>query len=133
MLGGCASAAKQKKPQTRPAARVIGKVSLVNDRYGFALVDATAAPPPGTFLKTFSSTKETGELRVSPERRPPFLIGDIVHGAPAMGDAVLYQPKFEPATSPAAPAVAPAPAGPPLPQPPPANRAGPGEEPLPSL
>ncbi len=95
LLGGCASSGKRKlaptpAPSTLPS-RLVGTVALLNEAYGFVLIDSNETLPAGTLLKTVG-TAETGELKISTERRPPFLIGDIVNGAPGVGDLVIYNP-----------------------------------------
>jgi hypothetical protein len=97
---GCAGMKKRaearKKPAVertrRPDPRLIGVVKLVNTDGGFVLIDSGTNPAPnnqGT-LKCMAGGVETAELRVSEIRRHPFVIADIVKGAPNKGDLV-YQ------------------------------------------
>ena len=93
-LSSCASAPR--RPKEAATARVIGTVSLVNEDDHFVLIDAVEYPGAGSPLAVLSSGgEETALLKVSAERRPPFLIADIVRGAPAVKDRVLYRPAEE--------------------------------------
>ena len=62
----------------------------MNAELGFVLVDVGSlyAPQAGTALKSFHGTEETGVLAVSPEKQRPFIVADIVKGAPKVGDDV---------------------------------------------
>jgi hypothetical protein len=68
---------------------------LVNRAAGFVLIDVGLyIPPDGQALKAFepgvppAATGETAVLAVSAERARPFIVADIVAGAPAKGDLV---------------------------------------------
>ena len=93
--GGCASLKEpQHKPKDEekpPAPRRVGMVTLVNEADQFVLIDtATAsAPAAGTALKTFTGEVESGVVTVGSVSRRPFVIADIVSGAPRKGDAVF--------------------------------------------
>ncbi len=95
-VGGCAIAPKRQKPplaiQPPRPPQLIGTVALVNPALGFVLVDVGVSdyPAVGVALKTFAVGKETAILMVSPEKNRPFIIADIVKGAPNKGDLV-YQ------------------------------------------
>ena len=89
----------RKKPLEKPEAQtddarhqLLGTVTLADETNGFVLIDmgSYVPPPAGQALKTFSGEAESGVLAVSPERRPPFVVADIVRGAPKRGDSV-YQ------------------------------------------
>jgi len=85
---------KEGKPKKTPVARapvVVGTIAVVNREDRFVLIDATAysAASPGDSLTCLSSAKEVSTVRVSSERRPPFLIADIVAGKPQVGDRVF--------------------------------------------
>jgi hypothetical protein len=69
----------------------VGIVTLVNEQDRFVIVDVGKAdvPPSGTALKTFRDRVETGALAVGDVRRRPFIVGDIVKGAPQKGDEVF--------------------------------------------
>jgi hypothetical protein len=85
---GCAS--RSKKAQT-PVHRIVGTVVSLDPSGRFVLIDAgtSAVVTSGQALKTFSNGQETGVLAVSPERKPPFVIADIVKGSPQKGDQVF--------------------------------------------
>src|SRR5450755_3233492 len=80
-VAGCAT---KPKKATEPKHLMIGTVVLVNEANRFVLIDAgtLSSPVQGQALKTFSGRHETGVLTVSPERKSPFIIADIVKGAP---------------------------------------------------
>jgi hypothetical protein len=91
---GCATTKPKKadsKAKTQQEHRVVGTIVVVNEEQRFVLIDTQAAVPPevGTALKSFSNGAETGVLAVSPERKPPFMIADIVSGTPRKGDQVF--------------------------------------------
>ena len=97
---GCAGMKKRAEARKKAAAehnrksepRLIGVVKLVNTDGGFVLIDSGTNPAPGSAgnLKCMAGGVETAELRVSEIRRHPFVIADIVKGAPNKGDLV-YQ------------------------------------------
>jgi hypothetical protein len=64
---------------------------LVDETNGFVLIDIGNYAPPetGQALKTFTDGTESGVLAVSAERRPPYIVADIVKGEPERGDAVF--------------------------------------------
>jgi hypothetical protein len=84
---------KQVPPSAEPP-QWIGTVKLVNDREGYALIDAASsyALPNGETLNAVGNSAESGVLRVTADRNPPFFIADIVSGKPKAGDRV-YSPK----------------------------------------
>jgi hypothetical protein len=88
---GCATKPKPSPTRTLEP-RFLGTVALVNEKLGFALLDVGTLylPAEGVALKTFSPTgAETGVLAVSKERRPPFVVADVVKGTPQKGDRVF--------------------------------------------
>ncbi len=96
-LDGCSGLSPTHKPSAPPPAvsqvaapRVVGRVALVNDKLAFVLIDIQTIeyPSVGIALKTFRDGNETSILSVSPERNSPFIIADIVKGAPQKGDLV---------------------------------------------
>ncbi len=111
VLGGCAFLRKKKAPpinDTRPLR--LGEVALVNEAEHFALIETFSPAPPavGTILRIYRGDAVSAELRATSVRRKPFLVADLVSGAPARGDEV-FQPRDENPQSPRAePAVAPA-------------------------
>ena len=86
-LAGCATHHKT----TPPLHRVVGTIVLVNEANRFVLIDGGMHAPAtaGAALKSFAGNQETGVLTLSPERKPPFLIADIVKGSPKKGDQVV--------------------------------------------
>ena len=108
MFSGCATPARKKTPpeppeNTAPLAKKddaalwqqsLGKILLVNPEMGFVLVDIGTAPAPqnGAPLRAYAGGAVSGELVVSSYQRRPFLIGDIVSGAPKVGDSVVLMP-----------------------------------------
>jgi hypothetical protein len=100
-LSGCAlpggKRARERKAakaaENRPAVpRYVGTITLVNETENFVLIDNgnSPSPPSGTALKSFVGNVESAVLSVGSVRRTPFVIADIVKGAPHKGDAV-YQ------------------------------------------
>jgi len=79
--------------QQAPAATLIGTIESVNDDYHFVLIASSTymVPRAGTSLKAMTPDGfETGALTVSPERTgQPFIIANIVSGAPQKGDQVF--------------------------------------------
>ena len=97
-LSGCAwwrgrSERRSRKHADVPGTpRLVGTIALVNVDQGFVLIDngSQFAPATGAALKSFSGKAESGVLTVGSVRRRPFVIADIVKGAPQKGDSV-YQ------------------------------------------
>jgi len=83
---------KDQKPALAGGAlrQTIGKVILVNERMGFVLVDIGTAPAPaaGTPLQSYLQSEPTANMSVSVYQRRPYLIADVVGGAPRVGDSV---------------------------------------------
>jgi hypothetical protein len=84
----------KEEPAAVPSAswqQSLGRISLVNPDMGFVLVDigTAPAPEPGSALKSYSGGVVSGDLVVSTYQRRPFLIGDIVAGAPKVGDSLV--------------------------------------------
>ncbi len=75
---------KKKEPPKAQPAQLIGTVKMVNLDDKFVLIDAIVYTPgaPGDPLVCISSQRETATLHLSPLRKPPFLIADIVSGLP---------------------------------------------------
>ena len=57
---------------------------------GFVLIDTgtAAAPASGTPLQSYLQSEPTSQLSVSVYQRRPYLIADVVGGAPRVGDSV---------------------------------------------
>jgi len=112
VLSGCAS--RKRGPvalDNRPVR--LGQVALVNEEERFALIEtfSLATPAEGTKLRIYRGDAVSAELRVTTVRRRPFLVADLVTGAPARGDLVFqarsdneFAPQAEPAAAPPAPA-----------------------------
>jgi hypothetical protein len=84
---------KARKTAAQPAVpRFVGTITLVNEEDRFVLIDNgnSPVPPTGAALKSFAGEVESGVLSVGSVRRAPFVIADIVKGAPHKGDTV-YQ------------------------------------------
>jgi hypothetical protein len=96
-LNGCAwrnrrsrqRAAQRMAEATAP--QLIGTIALVNEDGHFVLIDngSRPTPPTGAALKTFTGGAESAVLTVGSVRRPPFVVADIVKGAPKKGDDVF--------------------------------------------
>ena len=73
------------------APRRIGAITLVNEDERFVLIDTgmAAAPAVGTALKSFTGETASGVVAVGNVNRRPFVVADIVQGAPKKGDAVF--------------------------------------------
>lgn len=74
-----------------------GTITFVNLGVGFVLIDVEGGDlKEGTALKSFApgvsfeNGQESAILKVSAERRRPFVVADIVKGKPSPGD-VVYQ------------------------------------------
>lgn len=85
------------RKKTPPAAlppRWIGRIQLVNEQAGYALVDTQGGPipPVGLLVRSVGNDLETGSLKISADREPPFFIADIEGGKPQIGDRV-YSPE----------------------------------------
>ncbi len=71
----------------------IGTVKAVSERDDYVLIDSQPYQglPTGAILTSVGAASETGSVRVSDDRDPPFFIADIVTGKPSPGDRV-YSP-----------------------------------------
>lgn len=85
---------KRDRPPAALPPRWLGRITLVDERSNYALVDSQpfAPLPPGTILHSVSQNSETGVLRVSDDSNPPFFIADITSGRPRPGDRI-YSPE----------------------------------------
>lgn len=130
LLGvGChrLSPARQSPSATVPnvpgaaAVRFLGNVRVIGTGGRFVLVEASAAAVTaglanGQTLVCRSARADTATLRVSRERRPPFVVADVDSGTPHVGDEVYVVPAADPAAKPTTPSAAPP--APPVPAPP---------------
>ena len=82
---------RTKEKNETPQPQLVGTITLVNEEGKFALIDGGYLPTPtaGTALKSFTGETESGLLTVGAVRRRPFVIADIVKGAPQKGDRVF--------------------------------------------
>jgi hypothetical protein len=85
---GCGTLGRKTAEPREPLPALAGTVAFVDAGRGFVLVDfGTMRPPgPGTALKCFSGSAETGVVVVGDQRRGVFLSADIVSGTPCVGD-----------------------------------------------
>lgn len=93
------------------AVRYLGTVHVIGTGRRFVLVQASVAAvaaglTDGQTLVCRVSGADSATLRVSRERRPPFVVADVASGEPHVGDEVFVEPASNPATKPAAPAPA---------------------------
>ncbi len=86
-------AAKEDAPPAATSPNWVGNVKAVSERHDYVLVDSQTyqSPAPGTILTSVGSVSESGSVRVSEDRDPPFFIADILSGRPEPGDR-LYSP-----------------------------------------
>ena len=79
----------------------MGEIRVIGAGRRFVLIEIFPRPDmpvlsPGVELCTrspardASSGEQTGTLRVSPERRQPFLVADVIAGEPRVEDPVFY-------------------------------------------
>lgn len=92
---GCATPGKfSRKKEPAPARpqppRVIGTVALVNNDQKFVLVDigSTTTPEQGLALQVMRNGEQAATLTTGAESKRPFILADIVSGAPEKGDTV---------------------------------------------
>ena len=88
---GCATHHYKPNHTAPPVApRLVGKISLVNEKQGFVLIDSPESPKPGTVLRALSDQgKDLATLNVTGEQKRPFVIADIRKGTPHAGDQVF--------------------------------------------
>lgn len=83
---------KKKSPPAPIASAVewAGEIRMVNVAENFVLVESrnAATAVPGEKYTAIRDGRETGILRMTPLRNPPFLIADIVSGSPSPGDKI---------------------------------------------
>ena len=72
----------------------VGEICLVQESLGFVLIkSAKVKPSKGTILHVMrdGGIQEISKLSVSPERRPGFVVADIIAGEPNAGDWVFFK------------------------------------------
>jgi hypothetical protein len=110
---------KKKSPPAPVASPVdwAGEIRMVNVAENFVLVEShsAASAVPGEKYTAIRDGRETGVVRMTPLRNPPFLIADIVSGSPNPGDKIhLPRPTVPlPAPDSTKPSASPKPAPPP--------------------
>lgn len=101
LIAGIGSFFSQLLPRKSPPAPVAspvnwaGEIRMVNIAENFVLVESNSpvATIPGEKYLVIQNGIETGAVRMSSLRNPPFLIADIVSGDPSPGDKIyLPQP-----------------------------------------
>ena len=98
-----------KKSPAPPAASPVqwaGEIRMVNVAENFVLVESNSASStaPGEKYLAIRDSRETGVLRMTSMRNPPFLIADIVSGNPSPGDKIHLSQPIAPPPPPPAPA-----------------------------
>jgi len=85
---------RKKAPPAAAPPQWIGTIKLVNEREGYVLIDASNGVAISTdqTLNSVGNETESGVVRVSADRNPPFFIADIVSGKPRAGDRI-YSPQ----------------------------------------
>ena len=100
LMPGCAIFKKrsEKPHRTRKAVAAVstapqrvGTITLVNEAEHFVLIDTglLGVPAIGTALKSFTGETESGIVAVGNVNRRPFVVADVVKGAPKKGDVVF--------------------------------------------
>lgn len=90
----------------------VGEVRVIGAARRFVLIEVLPRPDlptlsPGLELRTraparaASGGEQTGTLRVSPERRQPFIVADVIDGEPHLEDRVYYSAENQPRLLPA--------------------------------
>jgi hypothetical protein len=84
---------KKNKPPRAIAkfSQFVGAVVLVSEEPSFVLIDNGSLPAPaaGTVLAINYQGSAPVILKVTPIRKPPFVVADIVKGTPKKGDQVF--------------------------------------------
>lgn len=82
----------------------VGEVRVIGGGRRFVLIEISSRPDlpllaPGLELRSRVPTgsiafggEETATLRVSPERRQPFIVADVISGEPHVDDPVFFSP-----------------------------------------
>ena len=86
---------KNPRPPAASPVQWAGEIRMVNIAENFVLVESitAVATVPGEKYLAVQNGRETGVVRMTSLRNPPFLIADIVSGDPSPGDKIhLPQP-----------------------------------------
>lgn len=108
LLTACAARKKSDAPPAATLPTWLGEVVMVDAERRFVLVDTGAGTriPPDTLLQAYTGLQPSAKLSASADARPPFLVADIVAGAPRAGDRIVLDearpPRAVPVASPAA-------------------------------
>ena len=100
LIAGIGSFFSQLLPSKSPPAPIAspvnwaGEIRMVNVAENFVLIESnsSAATIPGEKYLAIQNGTETGSVRMTALRNPPFLIADIVSGDPSPGDKI-YLPR----------------------------------------
>lgn len=98
---------KKPRPPVASPVQWAGEIRMVNIAENFVLVESTPAVAaiPGERYLSVNNSRETGAVRMTSLRNPPFLIADIVSGDPSPGDRIhLPKPMVKIPTDEARPA-----------------------------
>jgi len=92
-MGSFFSQLLPRKTPPPPAATPVqwaGEIRMVNIAENFVLIESLSAVAaiPGEKYLTIRDTQETGAVRMTSLRNPPFLIADIISGDPSPGDKI---------------------------------------------
>jgi len=93
-LGACATTRRPGVPEApikapTPPPQVIGRIFAVNMGHGFAVIESSQTPETGIELHARSiAGEQTALLKVTPEKKNPFIIADIMKGKPQPGETV---------------------------------------------
>jgi len=91
MLGGCGGPMPPAEAPSVTAPVYVGEITVVNRESNFVLIDVSgrsSPPDPGTELTAISEAGEGSRLKVSPERKRPFVTADVLSGNPKRGQRV---------------------------------------------
>ena len=84
---------EKKLTEDRETKYFIGEICLIQKSLEFVLIKSSKVKPgKGAILYAIGKGEITSKakLSLSPERRPGFIVADIVEGQPALGDWVFY-------------------------------------------
>jgi len=81
---------KKTRPTVALPVQWAGEIRMVNVAENFVLLESTpaVATVPGEKYTAIRDSRETGVVRMTSLRNPPFLIADIVSGDPSPGDKI---------------------------------------------
>lgn len=85
---------EKKLTEDRETKYFIGEICLIQKSLEFVLIKSSKVKPgKGAILYAIGKGEITSKakLSLSPERRPGFIVADIVEGQPALGDWVFYK------------------------------------------